>query len=94
MIMNILENNPEGRRPLGRPNVRWRDQMNKDLRQLKSKKQSSKCRAIWRQSANHSRDEKLHFFMTACLCLFICLSFHFYMGKTECGCGVCHVDSG
>lgn len=55
LVKNVLLNNPEGRRPPGRPKLRWRDQVRKDLRRLGRREEEAMDREIWRQCVGEAK---------------------------------------
>lgn len=52
---NVLDRNPEGRRPRGRPKLRWKDQVQKDVRRLGRSENDTKDRDIWRQCVGEAK---------------------------------------
>uniref|UniRef100_A0A1B6HHE4 Endonuclease-reverse transcriptase n=1 Tax=Homalodisca liturata TaxID=320908 RepID=A0A1B6HHE4_9HEMI len=48
MIKKVWRGEPEGVRPLGRPRMRWRDQVEKDLRTIGATLEVAQDRGSWR----------------------------------------------
>ncbi|XP_054277909.1 uncharacterized protein LOC128996544 [Macrosteles quadrilineatus] len=55
LVRNALNNNPEGRRPPGRPKLRWRDQVRRDLRRMGRREDEAMDRAVWRQCVGEAK---------------------------------------
>ncbi|KAG8305816.1 hypothetical protein J6590_060830 [Homalodisca vitripennis] len=55
LVKNVLVNNPEGRRPPGRPKLRWRDQIRRDVRKLGRREEEAMDREIWRQCVGEAK---------------------------------------
>ncbi|KAG8274543.1 hypothetical protein J6590_105431, partial [Homalodisca vitripennis] len=55
LVKNVLVNNPEGRRPPGRPKLRWRDQIRRDIRKLGRREEEAMDREIWRQCVGEAK---------------------------------------
>jgi hypothetical protein len=48
MLKKFSKNNPEGRRPRGRPKQRWWDQVRLDMQRVGATEEDSEDRSIWR----------------------------------------------
>ncbi|KAL1448299.1 hypothetical protein WDU94_008926, partial [Cyamophila willieti] len=54
-VKNIWKNNPEGRRPKGRPKSRWWDQVKKDMVACDLSKEDADNRIKWRQAVGEAK---------------------------------------
>lgn len=55
LAANILRNNPEGRRPAGRPKTRWWDQVRKDMRKMGLGEEDAADRTHWRGCVDEAK---------------------------------------
>lgn len=54
-LSSVLRNDPEGRRPPGRPKLRWKDQVRRDLRKLGRNEDQAQDREGWRQCVGEAK---------------------------------------
>lgn len=51
----IYESVPEGKRPIGRPKARWKDQIQKDMRRMGLSEEDAGDREKWRQAVGEAK---------------------------------------
>lgn len=56
LLKEVWENKPEGRRPPGRPKMRWRDQVAKDLLVMGAKEEDAEDRIQWRRLLDEAKN--------------------------------------
>lgn len=57
MVKTVLRGQPEGRRPLGRPRMRWFDEVRKDLRSMGVELDLTEDRAAWRHMVGEAKNQ-------------------------------------
>lgn len=55
MMKQVFNGNPNGRRPLGRPKLRWEDQEQKDVRKMGTETKATEDRAEWRRTVGEAK---------------------------------------
>lgn len=55
MLYQIWNSNPIGSRPRGRPKIRWKDQVKKDMAKLRATEEHARDRSLWRHFVGEAK---------------------------------------